>query len=257
MTGISAEATNTRAWDTYGAHHLERGTPVLEADGLAWGFWPTGPGAEVLGDLVGQRVLDLGSGTGRYAAFLVRHHGARIDAVDASPTQHERALARYANLPGLALHRADAVDHLRQADPYDLVYSVHGFGYIDPARLFPALATAVEPGGRLVFSVLHTNLDGHGPSPALVARTERLPLAGHDTPLEVRMWVLSPDLWEELLVDHGFVIEQVETLDAPEDGNSVSCRLFRARRRANGRTAQQPGAPMSSRSAWRSQVGRP
>ncbi|MFB6977546.1 class I SAM-dependent methyltransferase [Streptomyces scopuliridis] len=228
--GTGAEATNARAWTAYGAHHLQRGTPAPEVDRLAWGFWPTGPGAEVLGDLGGQRVLELGSGIGRYAAFLVQQHGARIDAVDASPTQHQRALAWYGDLPGLALHLGDAVDYLRQADPYDLVYSIHGFGYIDPGRLLPALAAATKPGGRLVFSVLHTNLEGRGPSPALAVRSERLHLTGHDTPLDVQMWVLSPGLWEDLLVDHGFVVEQVETLNAPEDDIPVSCRLFHARR---------------------------
>lgn len=230
-TDHDAESANARAWTAYGEHHLQRGTPVPEVDRLAWGFWPTGPGAEALGDLGGQRVLDLGSGIGKYAAYLVQEHGARIDAVDASPTQHARALARYGDLPGLALHLGDAVDHLRQAEPYDLIYSVHGFGYIDPGRLIPALAAAVKPGGRLTFSVLHTNLDGRGPSPTLTARTERLPLAGHDTPLDVRMWVLSPELWEDLLVDNGFVVDEVETLDAPEEGNPVSCRLFHAHRR--------------------------
>lgn len=164
--------------------------------------------------------------------------GARVDAVDASPTQHERALARYGDLPGLALHRADAVDHLRRAAPYDVVYSVHGFAYIAPDRLLPALAAAIKPGGRLVFSVLHTNSDGRGPSPTLTARTERLPLAGHDTPIDVRMRVLSPELWQDLLVDHGFVVEHVETLNAPEDDNPVSCRLFHARRRT--RVSKRP-----------------
>ncbi|MFD6334842.1 NUDIX domain-containing protein [Streptomyces niveus] len=238
-----AEATNTRAWAAYGEHHLQRRTEVPEAGRLDWGFWPTGPGAEILGDLDGQRVLDLGSGTGKHAAFLVRQHRARVDAVDASPAQHERALARYGELPGLALHRADAVDHLRQAAPYDVVYSVHGLGYIDPGRLLPALAAAIKPGGRLVFSVLHTNSDGSGPSPTLTPRTERLPLAGHDTPIGVRMWVLSPELWEDLLVDNGFVLEQVEMLTSPEDDNNpVSCRLFHARRRT--RASNRPRAAL-------------
>ncbi|MBV1949205.1 bifunctional 2-polyprenyl-6-hydroxyphenol methylase/3-demethylubiquinol 3-O-methyltransferase UbiG [Streptomyces sp. BV129] len=231
MTSSSAEAANQRAWTAYGSHHIARGTPVSEPDRLVWGFWPTGPGAEVLGDLRDQRVLDLGSGIGRFAAFLAQRYDTRVDAVESSPTQHARALARYGDLPGVTFHHADAVDHLGGADPYDLVYSVHGFGYIDPGRLFPALAAAIKPGGRLIFSVLHTNLDGRGPSPPLTARAERLPVAGRDTPLDVEMWLLTPELWEVLLLDHGFVTEQVQTLNAPDPENPVSCRLFQARRR--------------------------
>ncbi|MFF2519976.1 class I SAM-dependent methyltransferase [Streptomyces sp. NPDC058086] len=66
------------------------------------------------------RVLDLASGMGKYAAYLAREHGALADAVDASPTQYERARARYSQQPGLNLVLADAVEYLRHAKPYDL-----------------------------------------------------------------------------------------------------------------------------------------
>ncbi|MFI0813805.1 class I SAM-dependent methyltransferase [Streptomyces echinatus] len=228
---MNSERTNFSAWTAYGQHHIDRATAIPDADRISWGFWPTGPGSEVLGDLSGKRVLDLGSGISKYAAHLVREHGAVVDAVEASPTQHERALARYGALPGLNLIHADAVEHLGRAEPYDVIYSVHGFGYIDPHRLLPALSTALKPGGRLIFSVLHTNSDGRGPSPTVAARPEVLPLAGGD-PLPVRMWLLSPTLWEDLLVENGLLVDAIEVLDAPDDGSPVSVRLFQAHRRA-------------------------
>ncbi|MGW5680062.1 class I SAM-dependent methyltransferase, partial [Streptomyces sp. NPDC003860] len=126
----------------------------------------------------GLRVLDLGSGTGRYAARLTRL-GARFDAVEASPTQAERAAARYGAMPGLRLIHADAVTHLnREAETYNLVYAVHSLSYIDPYRLMPALTTALRPGGRLVFSVLHTNSAGTPPTDVVRARPQTLPLVG-------------------------------------------------------------------------------
>ncbi|MGW1002198.1 class I SAM-dependent methyltransferase [Streptomyces sp. NPDC001118] len=226
---MSSDHANLAAWTAYGRHHIERATDVAEVDRIAWGFWPSGPGAEVLGDLSGKRVLDLGSGLGKYAAHLVREYGAVVDAVEASPTQHERALARYATVPGLNLLHADAVEHLQQAQPYDVIYSIHGFGYIDPHLLLPTLRCALKAGGLLCFSVLHTNSDGRGPSPSVAPRPELLPLAGGD-PLMVHMWVLSPTLWEDLLVDNGLLVDAVDVLDAPDDGNPVSVRLFRAHR---------------------------
>ncbi|MGW0206669.1 class I SAM-dependent methyltransferase [Streptomyces sp. NPDC003233] len=227
---MNSEETNRTAWTAYGRHHIDRATDVPDAARISWGLWPNGPGAEVLGTLPGKRVLDLGSGTGRHAAHLVREHAAAVDAVEASPTQHERALARYGTLAGLNLIHADAVEHLEGADPYDVIYSIHGFAYIDPHRLLPALRNALRPGGRLAFSVLHTNSDGRGPSPSADARPEVLPLAD-GAPLTVHMWVLSPTLWEDLLVDNGLLVDSVDILDAPEDGNPVSVRLFRAHRR--------------------------
>ncbi|WP_019070744.1 SAM-dependent methyltransferase [Streptomyces hokutonensis] len=182
------ELANVTAWTAYGTRHLERATAVAEVDRLTWGFWPTGPGVEVLGDVTGRRVLDLGSGLGKYAAYLAREHGALVDAVDVSTTQHQRATARYGSQPGLNLILGDAVEHLRQCEQYDVIYSIHGFAYVDPWRLLPALAAALAPGGRLVFSVLHTNSDGVGPSTTVAARPEILPLAGGGQ-LTVEMWV--------------------------------------------------------------------
>ncbi|MEU1274054.1 class I SAM-dependent methyltransferase [Streptomyces sp. NPDC005799] len=226
--------SNLAAWTTYGRHHIERGTDIPDADRINWGFWPSGPGFEVLGDLSGKRVLDLGSGMGKYAAHLVREHGAIVDAVETSPTQHERAVARHGTMPGLQLIHGDAVDYLKQAEPYDVIYSIHAFGYIDPHRLLPALATALKPDGRLFFSVLHTNAAGRGPFQSVTAHRELLPLAG-GKPLTVHMWVLDPPLWEDLLAEHGFLVDQIDVLDAPEDSNPVSCRLFRVRRRTRPR----------------------
>lgn len=227
---MSSEQTNLAAWTAYGRHHIARATNIPEADRITWGFWQNGPGAEVLGDLSGKRVLDLGSGVGKYAAHLVREHGAVVHAVEASPTQHERAFARYGTLPGLNLIHADAVEYLHQTEPYDVIYSIHGVGYIDPHRLLPALTAALSPGGLLTFSVLHTNSDGRGPSPTVAARPEALPLAGGD-PLAVHMWLLSETLWEDLLVDNGFLVDEIDAIDAPEDGNRASVRLFQAHRR--------------------------
>ncbi|MFH0245287.1 class I SAM-dependent methyltransferase [Streptomyces sp. HK10] len=246
---MDSEPANSDAWTAYGAHHLARGTDTPEVDRLAWGFWPTGPGTEILGNVSGHRVLDLCSGTGRYAAHLTREHGALVDAVDASATQHERARTRYGRRPGLNLILADAVEHLRTAEPYDVIYSIHGFAYIDPRRLLPAVAAALCPGGRLVFSVLHTDSDGHGPSATVTARPETLPLAGGGR-LTVRMWVLTSELWEGLLAKHRLVVDRVVVLDAPEDDTPVSCRLFQVRHQTAGHQPHDHrGAGITTRTA--------
>lgn len=182
------ETLNTEAWTAYGRHHIERATPLAEAEQIGWGPGGTGPGDEILGELKGRRVLDLGCGTARHAAHLSRDHGALVDAVDSSPTQIERARTRYSQLPGLRLVLADAVAHLHTATPYDVIYSVNAVPYLDPHRLLPALAAALKPGGKLYFTVLHTNSHGHGPSTAVAPRPETLRLAG-GRDLTVQMWV--------------------------------------------------------------------
>jgi SAM-dependent methyltransferase len=230
------------AWTDYGAHHVARGTEIPEVDQLAWGYWPTtGPGEEILGDLTGRRVLDLCSGIGKYPAYLARQ-GACVDAVEGARTQHERAVARYGGQPGLRLIWADAVEYLRRTQPYDLIYSIHGVPYIDPHRLLPAVTNALVPGGRLVFSALHTNFTGDGPSTVVAARSETLNVAGGD-PLTVQMWVLTPSLWEDLLIDHGLIADQIDVLTSPMQDSPLSCTLVRAHRPAVGSrpSDSQPG----------------
>ncbi|MFB7591954.1 NUDIX domain-containing protein [Streptomyces sp. NPDC056169] len=216
-------------WNLYGLHQLGRTFDLPELDGWAWDILQAGPGIDVLGEVAGMRVLDLGAGVGRHAARLAAL-GADVTAIDASSMQDQRALARYPDTPGLRLVCADAVDHLLEAAPYDLVYSVSGVPFMDPHRLLPALATGLKPGGRLLFSALHTNSAGDGPSDSVTARPEILRLPGTDAEHQMHMWVLEPQLWEDLLVDHGLVVDTVTAMDSPQAGQPLSYRLYTARR---------------------------
>uniref|UniRef100_A0AAU2UX57 Class I SAM-dependent methyltransferase n=1 Tax=Streptomyces sp. NBC_00003 TaxID=2903608 RepID=A0AAU2UX57_9ACTN len=175
--------------------------------------------------MAGRRVLDLGSGTGRHAAHLARDHQALVDAVDNAPSQHERAVSTYGGVPGLRFHLADAVDHLRSADPYDVSYAVNVLPYLPPHKILPAVARALKHGGMLAFSVLHTPSDQRPPSTAVTARPETLSLRGGGD-LTVHMYVLTPQLWEDLAVEAGLRVTDVITIDSPDVANPVSYRLF-------------------------------
>ncbi|MFJ6946902.1 class I SAM-dependent methyltransferase [Streptomyces wuyuanensis] len=216
-------------WNLYGTHQLARGLELPELDGWDWGIPDAGPGVEAIGEVAGLRVLDLGSGLGRHAVLLAAL-GAEVTAVDASHAQHQRALARYPDTAGLHLVCADAVAHLQESAPYDLIYSVGGVPYVDPNRLLPAVANGLTPGGRLVFSALHTNSYGTGPSTAVAPRSEVLRLPGTDEYHSVYMWVLEPQQWKNLLAQYGLAVEAITAIDAPQENQPVSYRLYSARR---------------------------
>ncbi|WP_329224833.1 methyltransferase domain-containing protein [Streptomyces sp. NBC_00111] len=151
---MTSESDTVETWNVYGAHQLARGLELTELDRWDWGIREVGPGIEALGDVNGLRVLDLGSGLGRHAAHLAAR-GADVTAADASPAQHQRALTRYRDAPGLHLVCSDAVTHLRDADPYDLIYSVGSVPYLDPDRLLKVPGAIRDgmtscPGGRSI-----------------------------------------------------------------------------------------------------------
>ncbi|MFF0162467.1 NUDIX domain-containing protein [Streptomyces sp. NPDC005263] len=196
-----------------------------------WGFPGAGPGTGILGDISGRRVLDLGCGTGRHAAHLVRAYGASVDAVDSGPC--ERAGAEHGSLPGLRLVRAEAVEYLSSAEPYDVIYSVDAVASVDPRRLLPALASALRPGGTLCFGVPHTDSRGDGPSSSVEPR-------GADG---ARRWVLTPELWTDLLGEHGLRVEHVEVLDAPDRASHRILRVTRPLRVSSRPRGAGPPVP--------------
>ncbi|MFB7645730.1 methyltransferase domain-containing protein [Streptomyces sp. NPDC056084] len=217
---------NQQAWETFGRHHLNAETVLPEAERIDWALSKAGPGTEILGPLTGKLVLDLGSGTGRHAAHLARDHGAIVDAVDNAPAQHQRAVSTYGHIPRLRFHLDDALNYLDSADAYDIIYAVNSLSYLpDPPEALAAVADALAPGGRFVFSVLHTTTDLRPPSTSVVTRPETLRIRGGED-LTVRMYVLTAQLWADMAHGAGLQVDQVITIESPDDSNPVSYRLL-------------------------------
>ena len=109
-------------------------------------------------------VLDIGSGTGRDAAWFASR-GHRVVAVE--PTDAMR-------LPATALHPSPAIEWLddslpdlalvrRRGDTFDLVMLTAVWMHLDEAQrrqAIPHLAALVRPGGTLIMKIRH------GPVPA-------------------------------------------------------------------------------------------
>ncbi len=228
---MTVQSINERSWTVYGQRQLDHGYTPPVPHRIDWAFWPgVGPGAEVLGDLRGKRVLDIGSGPGHHAVHLARAHRALVDGIDLSPTQHQRATAEHGTEPGVHFICADVIEHLRRAEPYDAAYGIRTFGCIDPHQLLPALRDGLTENAPLVFSALHTDSDGQSPS-GTVAPREQLIRLRDEEPIPTHMWVLTPQQWEDLLTEYGFTVEAVDLLRAPQDDNPVVIQLVRARRR--------------------------
>ncbi|MEM7191062.1 MAG: class I SAM-dependent methyltransferase [Pseudomonadota bacterium] len=115
---------------------------------------PAEAGLSALGDVTGQRVLDLGCGAGGSTAVLAGMTGAAgsVLGVDVSPDLVEQAKARVAGLPNADVVEADAETHDFGAGAFDSLYSRFGSMFFTrPDAAFANLHRSLKPGAPAVF----------------------------------------------------------------------------------------------------------
>lgn len=215
-------------WHHYGRDRATRDRAVPRAFRWDWAQ-AGGPGAEVLGDLGGRVVAELGAGAGRHAAHLAAHHDpAEVVAVDASPAQHALAGSLYGHLaPRLRSVHAGAVEHLLgRAGAYDVLYSVFGaVDFTEPHTVLPAARAALRPGGRLVFSTLAHHVGGAPARPEVTA-TEIPARTPGGAVVSMRRWVLSESVWATALEQAGFTGVRTDVLPAAGDRERAAGTLL-------------------------------
>lgn len=105
----------------------------------------------------GQSVLDLGCGAGASTFAFARAvaPNGRVDGIDISVPLVERAKERQTSLgfDNAAFKVADAQDCAFERGAHDMAVSRFGLMFFsDPVAAFANIATALRPGGRLVFA---------------------------------------------------------------------------------------------------------
>ncbi|MCN9241404.1 class I SAM-dependent methyltransferase [Streptomyces sp. RY43-2] len=222
------DGNSTDLWHHYGRTRAEEDRVVPRTFRWVWSQ-DGGPGAEVLGDLTGKVVGDLGAGAARHAAHLVtRHAPARVDAVDSSPAQCAMANDLFGHLtPRLRIVRSDVVKHVQAAPgAYDVLYSVFGaVDFTDPYELLPAVASALRPGGRLLFSTLAHYLGG-APAELDVVPADIPARTSDGEVTTMRRWVLQEHVWRELLDASGFAQVGVDVLPSATRAPRSADTLF-------------------------------
>jgi SAM-dependent methyltransferase len=124
-----------------------------EREEIVWGvFGVPETQLQVLGDVDGLDVVELGCGTAYCSAWLARR-GARVVAVDPTPAQLETARRMQVEFElEFPLIQAFGEDVPLPDASFDLVHSEYGASlWADPYRWIPEAARLLRPGGRLVF----------------------------------------------------------------------------------------------------------
>lgn len=146
----------------------EHGVRAWQQDEISWGVWGI-PESEldVLPDVAGKDLIELGCGTAYFSAWLARR-GARPVGVDITPAQLEtaRQLQRETGLE-FPLLEANAESVPLPDASFDVALSEYGASiWCDPYKWIPEAARLLRPGGELVFlrnstiSMLCAALDG-------------------------------------------------------------------------------------------------
>jgi SAM-dependent methyltransferase len=150
---IEAElATNKRAWDQVAPKFS--GHCALPD----WGPFGECRSIDVLGNLHGLTVLEVGCGSGDSIARVVERGAERVYGIDISAAQIALATERNrANIDAGRVHLIRApMEQALGLFGIDLIFSIYAIGWTrDPAATFRNLAVYLKPGCRLIWSWGH------------------------------------------------------------------------------------------------------
>jgi SAM-dependent methyltransferase len=214
-TQANAEYTDQRAAEAWAKSEID------------WGMFGV-PESQlnILGEVAGKDVIELGCGTAYFGAWLAKR-GARVTGVDITPAQLETA-RRMQQETGveLTLIEADAAQVPLPDSSFDLAISEYGASiWVDPYKWIPEAARLLRTGGRLAF-LCNSTLQilcspDEGPVGTRLVRSQfelgRIEWPGDDEGVE---YYLGHGDWIRLLRDSGFEIEALHEPQAPEEATT-------------------------------------
>ncbi len=216
-------ARNREVWTATNQEFTDAAATRSWGEGeIGWGVFGV-PEAEVdvLGELDGLDVVELGCGTAYFSAWLAKR-GARPVGVDVTPAQLDTARRCMAETGiEFPLVEASAEDVPLADESFDLALSEHGAStWCDPYRWIPEAARLLRAGGRLVF--LHTTPFAvtHFPDVGDASRELQRPYFGMRrlewTPEDGIEFQLTYGGWIDVLRAAGFEVERLVELQVPE-----------------------------------------
>jgi ubiquinone/menaquinone biosynthesis C-methylase UbiE len=219
---------NVAHWTQANAEYTDAAAAAAWAqDDIAWGvFGTTESELNVLGDVSGLDIVELGCGTAYFSAWLAKR-GARVLGVDPTPAQLETA-RRMQRETGIEFPLIEAPgENVPLPDAsFDIIHSEYGASiWADPYKWIPEAARLARPTGRLIFlrnSTLHLLCMAMEGITEQLVRPQRglYRLEWPDTG-EVEFHLPHGEMLD-LLHANDFELERLIELFAPEDAETHS-----------------------------------
>jgi SAM-dependent methyltransferase len=219
-------SANVAYWTARNAEYTDASAErAWASDEISWGVWRTPESdVDVLGDVEGLDIVELGCGTAYFSAWLAKR-GARPVGVDPTPAQLEtaRRLQRETGLE-FPLIEAPGEDVPLPDASFDVVLSEYGASiWADTYKWIPEAARLLRADGRLIFlrnatlQLLCMELDGVVEH--LVRPQRGLHRLDWEDTNEVEFHLPHGELID-LLGKNGFVVERLLELYPSEDATT-------------------------------------
>ncbi|MCX7784090.1 MAG: methyltransferase domain-containing protein [Meiothermus sp.] len=170
--------------------------------------WKLGaPLLELLQPQAGERILDVGCGTGQLTAQIAQA-GAKVVGLDLDEAMLLQARRNY---PQLQFVQGNAAD-FRIPEPFDAVFSNAALHWVlDAEGAVRSMAAALRPGGRLVLE-----MGGRGNVQTLLeAASYALVALGYGNRFRNPWYFPSIPSYSALLEKHGLQVRLAQLLDRP------------------------------------------
>ncbi|MDJ0511687.1 MAG: class I SAM-dependent methyltransferase [Crocosphaera sp.] len=171
---------------------------------------------ELLNPQIGEKILDLGCGTG-HLTYKITTRGAKVVGIDNAPTMIEEAHRCYPDIKFLV---RDGVN-IELKETFDAVFSNAALHWIkEPKKVIHNIWRVLKPGGRFV-----TEFGGKGNIETIISGIyEALDAAGYSSNKQLNPWYF-PTVGEyaTLLESEGFLLTFASLLERPtklENGES-------------------------------------
>jgi ubiquinone/menaquinone biosynthesis C-methylase UbiE len=225
--GLSDDAkTNRESWDSFADEYQAQHSPQLDRDDFVWGVWSI-PESElqILGDLRGKKVLELGCGAAQLS-IAVHLAGGLVVGIDNSPKQLSHARKNLMNrgiqFP-LLLSSAEELPF--PGFEFDTIFCDHGAMSFSPTETtLKEVFRALKKGGVFAFN-MQSPFHEIGLNPETRKVDDRLHgdyfALGRHTDDDTVYFQHGFGTWIRLFREAGFAVDSLTELRPPEGARST------------------------------------